>query len=89
MKYDSLIFSVFKGLLGTDDPPTKVLEVKSESYVSRPVYYRDDCMLLYGPKIPDAKNSKDKNFEIIMHKPFTDTHQMYRYKYVNTFVASV
>lgn len=63
-----------------EESPTKVLEVRSDNYVSRPIHYREDSMLLYGPKIPvDPKNSKDKFFEIILHKPFTEsTHQMYR-----------
>lgn len=36
-------------------------------------------MLLYGPKIPnDGKNPKDKYYEIVLYKPFTENlHQMY------------
>ncbi|XP_045526544.1 85/88 kDa calcium-independent phospholipase A2 [Pieris brassicae] len=71
--------SFFRNWLGTEDPPTKVIEVRPDNYVSRPIYYRDDSMLLYGPKIPnDGKNSKDKFYEIVLHKPFTESlHQMY------------
>ncbi|XP_048487667.1 85/88 kDa calcium-independent phospholipase A2 [Plutella xylostella] len=74
-----MLNSFFRGLLGTDDPPTKVLEVRSDNYISRPIHYREESMLLYGPKMPpDNKNSKDKYYEIILHKPFTETaHQMY------------
>ncbi|KAI8426055.1 hypothetical protein MSG28_005021 [Choristoneura fumiferana] len=80
---DSLLGSnnnqIFRGLF-TEESPTKVLEVRSDNYISRPIHYREDSMLLYGPKFPmDTKNSKDKYFEIILHKQFTEsTHQMYR-----------
>ncbi|XP_049874169.1 85/88 kDa calcium-independent phospholipase A2 [Pectinophora gossypiella] len=74
-----MLNSFFRGLLGTEESPTKVLEVRSDNYLSRPIHYREDSMLLYGPKIPpDSKNSKDKYFEIVLHKPFTESlHQMY------------
>ncbi|XP_047993745.1 85/88 kDa calcium-independent phospholipase A2 isoform X1 [Leguminivora glycinivorella] len=74
-----MLNSFFRGLLGTEESPTKVIEVRSDNYVSRPIHYREDSMLLYGPKLSDGKNnSKDKYFEIILYKPFTDsTHQMY------------
>ncbi|KOB73677.1 putative phospholipase A2, group VI [Operophtera brumata] len=63
-----------------EDPPTKVLEVRSDGYVSRPIQYREESILLYGPKLPaDGKNNnKEKCFEIVLHKPFTESlHQMY------------
>ncbi|XP_013146930.1 PREDICTED: uncharacterized protein LOC106109842 isoform X1 [Papilio polytes] len=71
--------SFFRGLLGTEEVPTKVLEVRSDNYISRPIHYREDSMLLYGPKIPqDTKNPKDKHYEIVLHKPFTESlHHMY------------
>ncbi|XP_061714883.1 85/88 kDa calcium-independent phospholipase A2-like [Cydia pomonella] len=74
-----MLFTVFRGLLGTEDSPTKVIEVRSDNYVSRPIHYREDSMLLYGPKIKDGKNnSKDKYFDIILYKPSTEsTPQMY------------
>ncbi|XP_073946905.1 85/88 kDa calcium-independent phospholipase A2-like [Choristoneura fumiferana] len=73
-----MLNSFFRGLF-TEESPTKVLEVRSDNYISRPIHYREDSMLLYGPKFPmDTKNSKDKYFEIILHKQFTEsTHQMY------------
>lgn len=72
---------VFRGLLGTEEAPTKVIEVRSDNYISRPIHYREDSILLYGPKNPpDGNNSKDKYYEIVLHKPFTESlHQMYRY----------
>ncbi|CAK1585982.1 unnamed protein product [Parnassius mnemosyne] len=71
--------SFFRGLLGIEELPTKVLEVRSDNYISRPICYREDSMLLYGPKIPpDSKNPKDKLYEIVLHKPFTESlHQMF------------
>ncbi|KAJ8713641.1 hypothetical protein PYW07_014011 [Mythimna separata] len=74
-----MLNSIFRGLLGTEEAPTKVIEVRSDNYISRPIHYREDSMLLYGPKNPpDGKNSKDKYYEIVLHKPFTESlHQMY------------
>ncbi|KAL4711460.1 hypothetical protein ACJJTC_005584 [Scirpophaga incertulas] len=69
-----MLNSFFRGLLGTEESPTKVLEVRSDNYISRPVRYREDSMILYAPKIPpDTKNTKDKYYEIILHKPFTES----------------
>ncbi|CAB3247732.1 unnamed protein product [Arctia plantaginis] len=69
--------SIFRNILGTEEPPTKVLEVRSDNYISRPIHYREDSMLLYGPKA-DSKSPKDKYYEIVLHKPFTESlHQMY------------
>lgn len=66
--------------MGTEESPTRVLEVRSDNYLSRPIHYRKDSILLYGPKLPpDSKNSRDKYYEIVLHKPFTESlHQMYR-----------
>ncbi|XP_045496134.1 85/88 kDa calcium-independent phospholipase A2 [Colias croceus] len=71
--------SFFRNWLAVDDPPNKVIEVRSDNYISRPIHYRDDSMLMYGPKNPsDGKNNKDKCYEIVLHKPFTESlHQMY------------
>ncbi|CAH2245451.1 jg8709 [Pararge aegeria aegeria] len=71
--------SFLRGLLSIADPPNKVLEVRSDNYISRPIHYREDSMLLYAPIIPsDGKNSKDKFYEIVLHKPFTESlHHMY------------
>ncbi|XP_072947664.1 85/88 kDa calcium-independent phospholipase A2 isoform X1 [Epargyreus clarus] len=74
-----MLNSFFRGLLGTEESPSKVLEVRSDNYISRPIRYREDSILLYGPKIPsDGKNNKDKYYEIVLQKPFTESlHQMY------------
>lgn len=97
MKYSSTfldIFTVFRGLLGTEESPTKVLEVRSDNYLSRPIHYRKDSILLYGPKLPpDSKNPRDKYYEIVLHKPFTESlHQMYRsvgHRYFLIFVLTL
>lgn len=78
---DVFFISVLQTFRLTEDPPTKVLEVRSDSYVSRPIQYREESILLYGPKLPaDGKSTnKEKCFEIVLHKPFTESlHQMYR-----------
>ncbi|XP_049706832.2 85/88 kDa calcium-independent phospholipase A2 isoform X1 [Helicoverpa armigera] len=74
-----MLNSIFRGLLGTEEAPTKVIEVRSDNYISRPIHYREDSILLYGPKNPpDGKNTKEKYYEIVLHKPFTESlHQMY------------
>lgn len=72
-----MLNSIFRGLLGMEEAPDKVLEVRSDNYISRPIHYREDSMLLYGPKA-DGKSSKEKNYEIVLQKPFTESlHQMY------------
>ncbi|XP_045450931.1 85/88 kDa calcium-independent phospholipase A2 [Melitaea cinxia] len=66
--------SFIRGILSIEDPPTKVIEVRSDNYLSRPIHYRDDSMLLYGPvSSSDKKNAKDKYYEIVLHKPFTES----------------
>ncbi|XP_059053783.1 85/88 kDa calcium-independent phospholipase A2 [Achroia grisella] len=73
-----MLNSFFRGLLGGEEPPTKVLEVRSDNYISRPIHFRKDSMILYGPKGPAERNTKDKCYEIVLQKPFTETlHQMY------------
>lgn len=73
-----MLNSFFRGLLGGEELPTKVLEVRSDNYLFRPIHYRKDSMILYAPKIPSEKNAKDKYYEIVLQKPFTETlHQMY------------
>ncbi|CAH2090871.1 unnamed protein product [Euphydryas editha] len=71
--------SFIRGILSIEEPPTKVIEVRSENYISRPIHYRDDSMLLYGPgSSSDRKNAKDKYYEIVLNKPFTESlHHMY------------
>ncbi|CAH0729964.1 unnamed protein product, partial [Brenthis ino] len=74
-----MLNSFIRSFLNIENPPNKVLEVQSDNYISRPIHYRDDAMLLYGPKLPpEGRNAKDKYFEIVLHKPFTESlHQMY------------
>ncbi|XP_041987671.1 85/88 kDa calcium-independent phospholipase A2 [Aricia agestis] len=73
--------SFLRGLLGVEEPPTKVIEVRADSYVSRHVHCRDDSMQVYAPKTPpDSRNnnSRDKYYEIVLQKPFTESiDQMY------------
>ncbi|CAH0398863.1 unnamed protein product [Chilo suppressalis] len=70
-----MLNSFFRGLFGAEDTPTKVLEVRSDRYISRPVRYREDSMLLYAPSNPpDSKNSTERFFEIILHKPVAENH---------------
>ncbi|XP_045766351.1 85/88 kDa calcium-independent phospholipase A2 [Maniola jurtina] len=66
------LLGFLRGFLSIEDPPNKVLEVRSDNYISRPIHYREDSMLLYGPKI-DGKSSKDKYYEIVLHKPYTES----------------
>ncbi|KAM3966114.1 calcium-independent phospholipase A2 VIA [Aphomia sociella] len=74
-----MLNSFFRGLLGVEESPTKVLEVRSDNYVSRPIHIRKDSMILFAPKLPiDNKNTRDKYYEIVLQKPFTESlNQMY------------
>ncbi|CAG9561409.1 unnamed protein product [Danaus chrysippus] len=74
-----MLNSIFRGLLNFEEPLNKVIEVRSDNYISRQIHCREDSMLLYLPKTPnDGRNSKDKYYEIVLHKPFTESlHQMY------------
>ncbi|XP_075164146.1 calcium-independent phospholipase A2 VIA isoform X1 [Haematobia irritans] len=58
-------------LLGTENPPNKVLEIKSESLGLLQILARDEAMLLYAPPF----NSNDKKcYEIVLQRPHTDSN---------------
>lgn len=67
--------SFLRSILGSEDPPTRVILVRPDSYISRSVRYREDCILLYEPKAQPLKNSTEKYYEIILHKPFIEGGQ--------------
>lgn len=58
-------------LLGADNPPNKVLEIKSESLGMLQVLARDEAMVLYAP--PYNSNDK-KTYEIVLQRPHTDSN---------------
>lgn len=64
---------VFRSFLGTEQPPTKIVDVKADSYSSRDVLCREEGIILY---VPDASSSKkqDQYYEIVLHKPFTESY---------------
>lgn len=67
----SHLFSALQRLLGADNPPNKVLEIKSESLGLLQILARDEAMVLYAPPF----NSKDKNlYEIVLQRPHTDSN---------------
>ncbi|XP_050351529.1 85/88 kDa calcium-independent phospholipase A2 [Nymphalis io] len=74
-----MLNSFIRGIFNIEESPNKVLEVRSDNYISRPIQYRADSMLLYGPSPPSERNNpRDKYYEIILHKPFTvSLHHMY------------
>ncbi|XP_047534908.1 85/88 kDa calcium-independent phospholipase A2 [Vanessa atalanta] len=74
-----MLNSFIRGIFNIEEPPNKVLEVRSDNYISRPIQQRADSMLLYGPTASsDRNNPRDKYYEIILHKPFTvSMHHMY------------
>ncbi|XP_018322821.1 85/88 kDa calcium-independent phospholipase A2 [Agrilus planipennis] len=64
------MFNVFRNFLGTEPPPTKVQEVKADSYSSRNISTREDGLVLYKPQ----SGSKEKSsYEIILHKPYSSS----------------
>lgn len=62
---------VLRSILGTENPPTKVLDIKLDAYTTRDICYREDGMILYSPA---SVSKKDKqNYEIVLHRPYTET----------------
>ncbi|KAF2880119.1 hypothetical protein ILUMI_26054 [Ignelater luminosus] len=66
------MFNVLRSLLSTEAPPTKVLEVKPDSYSDRHIYCREEGMVLYEPQGNFSKKDKPR-YEIVLHRPCTET----------------
>uniref|UniRef100_A0A1I8P9V4 Uncharacterized protein n=1 Tax=Stomoxys calcitrans TaxID=35570 RepID=A0A1I8P9V4_STOCA len=58
-------------LLGADNPPNKVIEIKSESLGFLQILARDEAMVLYAP--PFNSNDK-KTYEIVLQRPHTESN---------------
>lgn len=65
-------FTVLQRLLGGDNPPNKVVEIKSESLGTLQVVARDDAMVLFAP--PYNSNDKRAVYEIILQRPTSDSN---------------
>lgn len=64
--------SVFRNILGVDSPPTKIVEVKTDSYSNRDVLCREEGIVVYCPDTSKSKK-QDQCYEIVLHKPFTES----------------
>ncbi|XP_003702751.1 calcium-independent phospholipase A2 VIA [Megachile rotundata] len=65
--------NVLRNYVFSDVPPNIVQEVKPENYSNRHILCREDGIVLYAPG--DRNNEK---FEIVLHRPCTETlHQAY------------
>lgn len=66
-------------MLGTEPAPTKVLETKADNYSERHIYCREEGLILYAPQ-DNTSNKKEKSkYEIVLHKPCTESlHYAYR-----------
>lgn len=66
------IFSVLRSLLPTTEvSPTKVVDVKPDSYSDRHIHSREDCLVLYEPQHQTDSNRKSDKFkyDIVLHRP--------------------
>ncbi|EDW37534.1 GL16301 [Drosophila persimilis] len=63
---------VLQRLLGGDQPPNKVLEIKSESLGTLQVLARDDAMMLFAP--PYNSNEKRPVYEIVLQRLTSDSN---------------
>lgn len=74
---------VRRGILGSEIPPNRVLDVKPEQYSNRTIVCREDGIVLYGPD-----HRQREKFEIVLHRPCTETlHQAYRFVYSSKIVS--
>lgn len=62
---------VLRSLLGSENPPTKVVDIKLDAYTTRDICYREDGMILYSPS--GVSKKEKQNYEIVLHRPFTET----------------
>lgn len=62
---------VIRNFLGTENPPTKVLDIKLDAYTTRDICYREDGMILYSPT--GVSKKEKQNYEIVLHRPYTET----------------
>ncbi|XP_028131353.2 85/88 kDa calcium-independent phospholipase A2 isoform X4 [Diabrotica virgifera virgifera] len=69
---------VLRSLLSAEPPPNKVVETRPDFFTSRSIHCREDGLVLYLPST-NEKGPK-ANYEIVLHRPTTETlHQIFRY----------
>lgn len=75
----NITFLVLRSLLGSDDRPNKVIEIKTDSLGNLPVLHRDEGMVLYGPALGQIENRRIQ-YEIVLNRPCSDNlTTAYRY----------
>lgn len=62
--------NVLRNIFSVNNPPNKVLEIRSDRYSNRNVICREDSIVFYGPV------SNESKFEIVIHRAYCD--QAYR-----------
>lgn len=68
-------------MLGTEPGPTKVLETKADNYSERDIYCREEGLILYAPLINPNNRKEKAKYEIVLHKPYTESlHYTYRFE---------
>lgn len=71
----SIASTVLRNIVFAEIPPNQVQEVKTSEYHKRNIYCREDGIVLYAPK-----NVEKEKYEIVLHKPCTETlHAGFRY----------
>lgn len=70
-------------MLGAEPAPNKVLEIKADNYSERHIYCREEGLVLYAPQ-NNTNNKKEKlKYEIVLHKPCTESlHYAYRFDHI-------
>ncbi|CAG9864303.1 unnamed protein product [Phyllotreta striolata] len=69
---------VLRSLLSAEPPPNKVMETRSDLFSSRDIHSREDGLVLYLPPPMSQKTKTTSNYEIVLHRPATETlHQLF------------
>lgn len=65
--------AVLRSMLGAEPEPTKVLETKTDNYSERHIHCREEGLILYAPQ-NNTNNKREKSkYEIVLHKPCTES----------------
>lgn len=65
--------NVLRNLLSAEPPSDKVMETRPDLFSSRDIYSREDGLVLYSPPPITQKAKGSLNYEIVLHRPATET----------------
>lgn len=64
---------MLRSFLNSEIPPNRVLESKPDSFASREIQMREDRLVLYLPLRNNKNRNEKPTFEIVLHRPTTET----------------